>query len=309
MRLMGVSLDEVRFTNRGFPLSTPEKTRYLESIAETFLVGYHRVIETANRAAVAETLETKVEQPMRGFAYEGAAMGFTIFDLITPWKRSRLADFVNREGDPHHYMSIVGAGWAYARLKRKLDAGLDDLDPVFGWLVMDGFGFHEGFFYWETHYQKQVIPSHMSNYTRRVFDQGLGRALWFVGGADIPKIEKMICDFPPERRPDFWAGVGLAATYAGGVTAEEIRDLQRAASEHRGELGQGSVFAAAARVRAGNVCEHNVIACDILANMTPHQAKQLVDDLVVGEVAAPSKLPKFEILRRAIIHQIGSKQP
>ncbi len=309
MLLMGVSLEEIRFQKHGFPLSTPQKTSYLENIAETFLTGYHQVIQTASQSAAASTLEATVAAAVRGFAYEGAAMGFAILDLVTPWKHDRLEQFIRQEAAPHHYMTIVGAGWAYARLNRKLNTPLAHLDPIFGWLVMDGYGFHVGFFDWKSTYQRQIVPPHLSDYACRVFDQGIGRALWFVGGADIQQIEKMICNFPQERQGDLWSGIGLAATYAGGVTNEEIRLLQRAAGEYSGNLGQGSVFAAAARHRAGNTVAHNEMACELLTGLTIPEAAQLVDTVVQNHGAQPSALPPYEVVRRKIIAELERNYP
>lgn len=308
MLLMSVAPEEIRFKTRGFPETTPQKTAHLEAVAETFLVGYHSAIQTLNQIAVATALEASVGSAMRGFAYEGAAMGFAVVDLLTPWKKNRLERFVCQVAASHHYMSIVGAGWAYARLKRRLNAPLDYIDPVFGWLVIDGYGFHEGFFDWGTYYQQQVIPAHMSAYTRQVFDQGLGRALWFVAGADIPRIESMLYEFPRERRADLWSGVGLAATYAGGVTPEEIRLLQAAAGEYVGNLAQGAVFAATARHRAGNSVQHNQMACEILSGLSVPEAAELVDRLLATDVSPPSELPPYEVLRRSIVRKLEKSQ-
>src|SRR3712207_8380154 len=64
-------------------------------------------------------------------------------------------------------------------------------------------------------------------------DQGLGRSLWFVQGADVRRIPATVNAFPAERRPDLWSGLGLACGYAGGRTRAEVdRKSTRLNSSH-----------------------------------------------------------------------------
>jgi hypothetical protein len=48
-------------------------------------------------------------------------------------------------------MAHVGIGWAIARLpwlRRRIEQPLNRLDSLLRWLAVDGYGFHEGYFYW-----------------------------------------------------------------------------------------------------------------------------------------------------------------
>src|SRR5206468_265750 len=113
---------------------------------------------------------------LRGYAYEGAAMGLTGLDCFLPG--SRFASYVRGPGAAHVYMAHIGAGEALARLRRKPEPFLARLDdPVLRWLVLDGYGFHEGFFKPGRYVEAQRVPTHLSAYGRRVFDQGVGRSV------------------------------------------------------------------------------------------------------------------------------------
>jgi hypothetical protein len=81
----------------------------------------------------------------------------------------------------------VGLGWAWARLPGNPERRLPALDPLLGWLAVDGYGFHEGYFHWRRRVSARELPRGLSASARRVFDQGLGRSLWFVEGADVPR--------------------------------------------------------------------------------------------------------------------------
>lgn len=59
---------------------------------------------------------SSIEPEVRGFAFEGAAMGLALLDHLTPWRRDRFERFLSGPGDRHAYMVHVGAGWVFARL-------------------------------------------------------------------------------------------------------------------------------------------------------------------------------------------------
>ncbi len=149
-------------------------------------------------------------------------------------------------------MVHVGAGWALAQLRRRVNRALAHWDPLSGWLAIDGYGFHQGYFRWPDTVDRQCVPHRLAGYARRVFDQGLGRSLWFVEGADVDRIAATIDRFQERRHADLWSGVGLACAYAGGLPGQAIESLCAMAGPHRPHLAQGVAFAAKARERAGN---------------------------------------------------------
>src|SRR5262249_52006395 len=155
-RLFGISPEEVLFEKRGFA-PCPRRLE-LERVGREFLHGYHAGMETDDCSELANLLES-VELAFRGFAYEGAAMAWTLLDHMTPWSRRRFQTLQNGPGNPHRYMIHVGAGWAFARLpwlRRDIERAGRHLDPMFFWLVLDGYGFHEGYFHWPEAIQRQT---------------------------------------------------------------------------------------------------------------------------------------------------------
>ena len=128
-RFLGLSPTEASFARRGF-LVGEEKARYrLEQIGITFLSGYHAALEETGFVPLARRLTT-VEADLRGFAFEGAAMGLALLDCFTPWRNDRWRTFTERLAEPHIYMMHVGLGWALARLRRSVTSHLARLDPL-----------------------------------------------------------------------------------------------------------------------------------------------------------------------------------
>lgn len=295
--LLGISAIETTFERRGFSHGSLPARQHLEKVGQAFLHGYHSALNTS--AAV--TLESQIDildSDFCGFAYEGAAMALAILDWLTPWQRDRFLTFLKTAGSRHVYMAHVGFGWAAARLRRPLDRLLPDFSNLMRWLVADGYGFHEGFFHWKR-YVVQCEAPRVEGYARRAFDQGLGRSLWFINGADTQKIPLTIAGFPVSRRADLWSGIGLACAYAGGVDAEAIQALASASENYRPQMAQGAAFAAKARQLAGNPAAHTELACQILCNVSAENAAQITDDALM-DLPREDAQPAYEVWRHRI---------
>ena len=270
----------------------------LEHIGETFLRGYRAALAGSEIGALALHLDN-IDAEFRGFAYEGAAMALDLLDQLTPWKRSSwTSEFLAGPAEPHTFMVIVGIGWSIARLHLGLDRRLSNLDPLLRWLAIDGWGFHEGYFHWPRYAGGKVHPRRLKGYARRAFDQGLGRSMWFIGGADPEAILDLLDRFPDSRRGDLWSGVGLACTYTGSADSGELMRLRQVSGAWWPHLAQGAVFAAKARQRAGNFTESADEACRLLAGLPAIEAAALSDLMVRG--AADGAEPAYEVWRTRI---------
>ena len=296
--IFGISPAETTVARRGFPVKDEKITHHLEKIGRIFVAGYHAALIDPEPVALAARL-AEIETGFRGFAYEGAAMGLTLLDILSPWRQRHLRDFLAGPGAPHAYMVQIGVGWALARLHRPVAGWLNRLDPAVKWLVLDGYGFHEGYFHWPRYIARQEPPRRLSGYARRGFDQGLGRCLWFVNGADPAHIAATIAAFPATRQADLWSGVGLACAYAGGVARPVIAALTHAAAVYRPQLAQGVVFAAGTRQKAGNPAPHTEMACQIICGMSLAEAAHCF--AVAGQnLPLDGPEPAFEIWRQRI---------
>ncbi len=307
-RLFSISPDEVRFERRGFHPASPATQTRLEEAGLTFLEGYHIAIADRGAPDLAARLEEIIPE-RRGFAFEGAAMALALLDLLTLWKRDRWHTFVRDSGKPHVYMVHVGAGWALARLKRGVEGFLSRVDPLLGWLVVDGYGFHEGYFNWPHSIEEQKVPRRLRGYARRVFDQGLGRSLWFVECGDPARIRERISAFPSPRRDDLWSGIGLAATYAGGVGSEVLEDIMRVEAAYRPYVAQGAAFAAKARLLAGIPSEATEVACSVFCGLPAVEAARWSDEVQANLPDSNDPLnPSYEAWRRGLAERFRERQ-
>jgi enediyne biosynthesis protein E3 len=242
-----------------------------------------------------------------GFAYEGAGMALALLDTLTPWRRNhRLDAFLRGPGDPHHYLVHVGAGWILARLPLSPERLLARLDPVLGWLALDGYGFHEGFFHPARTVVRHEVPSKVKGYARRAFDHGIGRSLWFVEGAGPQRLQATISSFPADRQGDVWSGTGLACAYAGGRDRGAVEELVKHAGKHVPQLAQGIAFAAEARSRAGNLAPQTELACQIAWGLDAARVSRIVVG-VSEDLPGNGVEPAFEVWRRRIQEQFTER--
>ena len=304
--LFGLPLAETSVEQRGFQVVTDEMRARLEQVGGTFLDGYHAVLVSHAPAVLAARLNS-VDAELRGFAFEGAAMGLALLDTLSPWRPNRVTSFLSEAGKAHAYMVHVGVGWVWARFPFGFRRFRRRLDPLLSWLAFDGWGFHEGFFHWPKYVAGQPPPRRLAGYERRVFDQGLGRSWWFVNGGNPELIALTIVGLPAERRPDMWSGVGLAATYAGLASQSVLRDLSDLAGPSWPQLAQGAAFAAKARQRAGNLTPYTELAANVLCGSSAADAARLCDT-TLEDLPANSSQPAYEIWRQRIQQHFRTSQ-
>ncbi|MFD8499939.1 DUF1702 family protein [Amycolatopsis sp. NPDC059657] len=307
-RIFAPSLASVGFAGRGFAVTPTEATARLETIPQAVVTGFEWGIEGPELWEIERRLDM-VEPLLRGFAYEGATMAATLLDVMPGRKRDRTSKLLEGPGRQHVFLAYIGIGFAMARLPRvlwkKVLPELDDVPyhPTMSWLAVDGYGFDRAYFdtkRWvdEQHVSAPYPWAGAPEYFQRAVDQGIGRALWFINGADEQAVAAAVDRFPAERRPDLWAGVGLAATFAGGSDELRLARLRESAGAHHDELALGVVFAIKARTFAGFVPEHSELAARVLAGLTVERAQEIADSTEVTAHEGPE--PAYELWRQRI---------
>ncbi|HEX6354251.1 DUF1702 family protein [Actinophytocola sp.] len=306
-RLLTPDVSETTLEKRGFHKKSPAAQERLETVGKTFLIGYAHAVGARTPPEAEGPIEEELPDWLRGFAYEGAGMGFAMLDGL-PFGRS---DNVRRflatpRGQTYSYLAYVGIGWAMARLPRFRWPKPSSLDSVMVPLVLDGYGFHQAYFrtakYIDGQYRDPKFPwpgGPHGDYANNAIDQGIGRAGWFIAGTDPDRVANLIEKFPESRRADMYAGVGLAATYASGADEKELRTLAKRAGGYLGNVAQGCAFAANARVRAGIVPEHTARATKVFCGTTPEDVARLADELRPVEPVDGDK-PAYEVWRQRL---------
>lgn len=303
--VLAPSLSSVTFAARGFPGASSPAAVDLETIPQAVVCGFEWGIEARGTTEIERRLAL-TDPAVRGFVCEGATMACTVLDATAGGHRTR--DLLHGAGRPHVLLAYIGIGFAMTRLPRVLwrrvlpDLDLAPFHPTMSWLCVDGYGFDLAYFHTRDYVNNQRVPAAYpwagaAGYFPRAVDQGVGRALWFIHGAQVAGVAAELARFDEARHADLWSGVGLAATFAGGASAEELAELNTVAGRHRAELAVGAVFAARARELARWVPEHTGLATEVLAGLTVPDAVALADRTTVTESTG---MPAYERWRTRI---------
>jgi enediyne biosynthesis protein E3 len=277
--------------------------RYLGNVFFTVVRCYHATLEDDRLDVLLPKLNA-VAPDLRGFAYEGAAMGLMQLDCVLPWQ-NRLQPFMAGPAAPYSYPASMGTGLALARLRKQPEQFFGRLDPLLRWLAIDGYGFRHGIFARPFAIERQAVPEHLSAYARCAFDHGLGRSLWFATGADVARIAATLAAFPHARQQDLWSGVSFACAYAGGAERAAIETLSTIAERYRPQLALGAALGAKGRQRGGNLVPHTDLACEILCGTSGDEAAQITD-MTMQNLPADGVEPAYAIWRQRIQMQFAA---
>jgi hypothetical protein len=279
---------------RGFYVGEGATRIQLERIGEVFIASFNRALRADDPAEIRSDVDA-VDPDLRGFAAEGAAMGCAIADAVM-LGGNRLRAWVDGTASEFGYLTHVGAGWALARVPWRRQAILDCLDPVYRWLAFDGLGFHDAYFH-----ASRIGAGWRrlrTGYAARTYDQGIGRAIWFIASGNVERAIVLISRLDPARRPDLWAGLGLALGYAGGAGPQALHHVARAAGALLPALAQGAAFAVEARARAHHVPGYSREAVSILSGLDAEDAVRLVRRVRASlPPAETGGTPRYELWR------------
>ncbi|NUR86702.1 MAG: DUF1702 family protein [Nonomuraea sp.] len=277
-RLLAKDPREADLGRRRFRLREGLSRQILESAEESYVFGFNAVISRAIG------LIDHLAPEQRGFAYEGAGAASTVLDLLTLTRGRRLHELLAGPARLHQHSAHLGAGRGYAMLRLRPRWGTRRTHPLLRWLAIDGFGFQQGMSAADQLVGERTMPDLVTRTHCAIFDQGLGRLLWYHDGASPEEVAARIGGYPAGRRGDLWSGAGFAAAYTGGAEPEELYRLaaHAGADGFRAHLAQGCSFGAAARLQAGPVPDHTHEAAIILSGAGPEEASAWTDAALIA---------------------------
>lgn len=204
----------------------------IETIVATFQKGRELAESGISTDALINELN-KFEIRYRSVAFEGASMGVALTSDFENWKAYAKAS------EKHATQVHIGLGWAIAEKQQDLTSTLFLVEAEMRVKVLDGFGYWNGLFQRRATIRTQQIPENIIPEFQAGFDQGVGRAIWYITKGEVDKVSNIINHFSKDRRAKLWQGIGVALTYVGGCSDELIAQLKTASGEFKMNLEKG----------------------------------------------------------------------
>ncbi|MFG1791010.1 DUF1702 family protein [Nocardia sp. NPDC049149] len=272
----------VRTVMQSFEQSNPHAALELEQVTMNLVGGIDKAVRSSNNAELVAQL-AQVPPKYRGFAYEGAAVGLTAIDSLSPGHRAHDL-IVGPESKVHDLTMVVGVGLALAKIPKQRWKKLFPQHPLFKWLAVDGYGFYKAFFQKPRYVDRQHVDTRYPRWMgdranlQRIADNGLGRALWFIGGGTPKAVAERIGGFAEQRHADLWSGVGIAVTFAGGVEPVDMEELWEVAGQYRPQVSLGCAMVTKIRQQTKSSNEHSEAAARVFCGHSVAETDALIDD-------------------------------
>jgi hypothetical protein len=272
-KFLALDPKRVEFRVRGFDLAEKSHEQRLESIGKAFLRGYNLTLSARSFTEFGQAIKEEADL-LRGFFVEGGAMGSALIDSL-PFRKAMLPRYIAMFGAQYPILVHAGVGLTISKFSWREKGILAELDPFYRWLAYDGLGYHNMYFEPDKTLAgpKRILPG----YASRAYDQGAGRGIWFISGADVGKAAATIDSMAADRRPDLWAGVGLALCYAGPAGAKEFLTAKALAGPCAADMAMGVAIACTARVKDQSLLPEVREAISVLWNMTPEALAERVE--------------------------------
>lgn len=249
-----------------------------------------------------EVYLANLDPDMRGFAVEGVGMGLFTREVAGDDAEGMLDRFLRGTGSLFSGLAYTGVGLGHVHTRQPFDPKVVERWTGIGrWMVLDGLGFWAAKMDWERYGLQQQIYPGVDAQHRRIFDRGLGRSGWFENGTVVAKVAEWMLSFPEDRHHDLALGIGVAATFTGGVDVDELVILRKALAPYAVDLAAGAINAAETRFAAGIDTAYTERATQALAGTSVQgafeKAQQARSRIVTDDYS--SILAWYDVLRDA----------
>ena len=195
------------------------------------------------------------EKEFSSIAYESASMAIALKDFEAGTFPHAWLLFTNGPALAHQAQVYVGLGWAIAKFNFSFLTAVEKLHSKFYFRIADGCGYYDGSFKRRRTVINKELPAYLPAAAIPMYDQGIGRSIWYTEKADIHKICSTIETFAANRQADLWRGVGIAVAYVGGCDDEDLKTLLQYAAANGFQLACGAALAARSRTLANTMTD------------------------------------------------------
>jgi hypothetical protein len=193
------------------------------------------------------------EKEFSSIAYESASMAIALKSFEAGTFPHEWLLFASGAAAAHHAQVYVGLGWAIAKFNFPFLTAVEKLDTQFYFRIADGCGYYDGSFKYRRTVTNKELPLYLPTAAMPMYDQGLGRSIWYTEKADVHKMCSRVETFATSRHADLWRGIGIAVAYVGGCDDADLKTLMQHATTNGFQLAYGAALAARSRTIANTM--------------------------------------------------------
>lgn len=281
-----------------------------QNVGSLFVEGYNAGLETDSTRLSRQLNSLPAVE--RSILYEGAFCALASLDLTDQYGRKeerdpamlRVTELAVTSPDLAAAVNY-GVGGALSHLDVNALRNLSLTNEMWSWPAIDSYGCHMGYFRWSEVMLLPGYPPGISGLAKRAFDQGLGRAIWFLSGARPALMAEIISKFAHYRRADLWSGVGTMTGMYGCESDKDLKLLSNYARKHRLKLQLGVTVGAYIRHTLDSIDSSTEAACKVVC----HAGSREIADLAVNAIAESGSLvfdrTIFDTWQKAIMRSLS----
>lgn len=228
--------------------------------------------------ALIKYLENR-EKEFSSIAYESASMAIALKSFERDTFPNEWLLFANGAAAAHQPQVYVGLGWAIAKCNLPFLKAVEKLHSQFYFRIADGCGYYDGSFRKRQAIIDKLVPVYLPAAAMPMYNQGIGRSIWYTEKADINKICSTIETFAADRHADLWRGVGIAVAYVGGCDDANLKTLLQYAASNGFQLACGAALAARSRTMANAMTADTDRCCRLWFSLTADTAAIANEDV------------------------------
>jgi len=230
---------KVDYTQWCDPSGSVKSKAHFKSLLDTFYESMLQHVDSGDFSA----LESQVENNHTFYApyvIEGAGMAFGILFHCRYITAGALDSAYFNIANINRLFSF-GVGMCLGFLGLPFEKCSNYTERLSLRAIKDGYGFYSGI---KLRHRLLEHGADLINGGPSDFGlwNGYGRSLWFASSSNPEKLFNIVQTLPQRSRGAVWRGVGLAATFTGGVELDVINHLSNLFKERRRNLAHGAQY-------------------------------------------------------------------
>ncbi|MCX6182847.1 MAG: DUF1702 family protein [Bacteroidetes bacterium] len=204
----------------------------------------------------------------RSIAFESASMEIAYQDLLKHTQLKRWNEIFENKHHEHTFHVHIGLGWGMARADVFQNNWGKNFSAEQTNLIFDGIGYYHALYKRRKTIIGKSIPEVVNTASRKSFDQGVGRRIWYLCKGNIAELQNITTAFELSRQSDLWRGIGTACGYVGGLDDHGLLTLSSNDNKFQANFRSGFAAAMFSRYKSDAISDTIKRECEMVCKFS-----------------------------------------